>query len=209
MGTPVVSAAVEGIVDDAVVRKLLGYVGGQAGTVYGRQGKSCLQQKIHGFGQATRYSPWVVLVDLDQSALCAPTLVAEWMADPPPGLCFRVVIRAVEAWLMADAETLARYLSVPSSRIPGNPEDLPKPKEALVNVARRSRRRAIRLDMVPRPRSGRQEGPAYASRMTEFVTSTWRPEVAARHSDSLRRAIRCLQRLVVAAGSNPAATIGT
>lgn len=52
MGTPVVSAAVEGIVDDAVVRKLLAHSGGQVGTVYGRKGKSYLQQRIHGFGQA-------------------------------------------------------------------------------------------------------------------------------------------------------------
>lgn len=168
------------------------------GTVYGRRGKSYLQQRIHGFGQAARYSPWVVLVDLNQSATCAPALVADWLADPPPGLCFRVIIRSVEAWLMADAETLARYLSVPSNRIPGDPENLARPKEALINVARRSRRKAIRQDMVPRPRSGRQEGPAYTSRMTEFALETWRPEVAAEHSESLRRAIRCLQRLVAA-----------
>ena len=202
MGTPVVSAAVEGIVDDAVVRKLLAYSGGQVGTVYGRKGKSYLQQRIHGFGQAARYSPWVVLVDLNQSAPCAPALVADWLADPPPGLCFRVIIRAVEAWLMADAESLARYLSVPGSRIPDHPENLARPKEALVDVARRSRRKAIRQDMVPRPRSGRQEGPAYTSRMTEFAIERWRPDVAARRAESLGRAIRCLKRLVAGASGD-------
>lgn len=192
------SAAVEGIVDDAVVRKLLRSMGGQVGTVYGRQGKSYLRQKIQGFSQAARFSPWVILVDLNQTAPCAPTLVSDWLRDPPSGLCFRVVERAVEAWLMADAETLARYLSVPRSAIPASPETLTTPKEALVNLARRSRRTAIRQDMVPRARSGRQEGPAYTSRMTEFASEMWRPEVAAKHSASLRRAIRCLERLAAA-----------
>lgn len=69
---------------------------------------------------------------------------------------------------------------------------------SLVNLARRSRRKAIRQDMVPRARSGRQEGPAYTSRMTEFASEKWRPEVAAEHSESLRRAIQCLQRLAAA-----------
>lgn len=193
------SAAVEGIVDDAVVRRLLAHAGGEVGTVYGRRGKSYLQEKIHGFGQAARYSPWVVLVDLNESAPCAPALIADWLADPPPRLCFRVSIRSIEAWLMADAETLARYLSVPRSRIPEHPENLAKPKETLVNVARRSRRKAIRQDMVPRPGSGRREGPAYTSRLTEFAAGMWHPDIAAGHSESLSRAIRCIRRLVAAA----------
>ena len=79
------SAAVEGIVDDAVVRKLLAHAGGEVGTVYGRRGKSYLREKIHGFGQAARYSPWIVLVDLNESAPCAPALIADWLADPAGG----------------------------------------------------------------------------------------------------------------------------
>jgi hypothetical protein len=50
----------------------------------------------------------------------------------------------------------------------------------------------IREDMLPRRGSGRPIGPAYTSRMIEFVENNWRPEVAARSSDSLRR---CLVRL--------------
>ena len=199
MAAPVVSAAVEGVVDDAVVRRLVAYVGAEVGTVYGHRGKPYLHQKIRGFSQAARYSPWVVLVDLDESAPCAPALISDWLADPPSRLCFRVIIRSVEAWLMADAASMARYLSVPSSRIPGHPENLVKPKEALVNLARTSRRKAIRQDMVPRPRSGRREGPAYTSRLVEFTARAWRPDVAAARSESLSRAIRCIGRLVASA----------
>jgi hypothetical protein len=61
-----------------------------------------------------------------------------------------------------------------------------------VDLAARSRRRAIREDMVPRSGSGRSVGQAYASRLIEFVDGYWRPEMAANNSDSLRR---CCERL--------------
>ena len=97
---------------------------------------------------------------------------------------------------MADTETLASFLHVAPSKIPEDPENLSNAKSEMVNLVRHSRRRAIRVDMVPREASARSEGPAYASRMIEFVNRQWRPEIAARKSDSLRRAIGCLKRLI-------------
>ncbi len=105
-------------------------------------------------------------------------------------------MREVEAWLLADGENLARFLSVAVRYVPGDPESLVKPKEAMVSLGRRSRKGAIRKDMVPRRRSGRAVGPAYTSRLVEFASTTWRPEIAAERCDSLDRAIRCLRRLV-------------
>lgn len=99
---------------------------------------------------------------------------------------------------MADAETLADHLSVSPNRIPQMPESVERPKDEMVNIGRRSLRRAIREDMVPNEQSRRRVGPAYASRLIEYVENKWRPEVAANHSDSLRRAILCLKRLVQA-----------
>jgi hypothetical protein len=63
----------------------------------------------------------------------------------------------------------------------------------VVDLARRSRRRAIRDDFVPREGSGRRIGPLYTSRMIEFVedmTAGWRPDEAARLSPSLARCLR-------------------
>jgi len=71
----------------------------------------------------------------------------------------------------------------------------------LVDLARLSRRNAIRKDMVPREGSGRSVGPAYASRLVEFATGQWQPEAAAERCESLRRAMRCLERLAKEAGS--------
>ena len=168
------------------------------GTVYGREGKPNLRRRINGFNNAARLTPWFVLVDLDNDAGCAPTLRKAWLPDPAPNLCLRIAVREVEAWLMADAETLASHLGVPANRIPRIPESLEQPKNEMVNLGRRSRRREVREDMVPREASGRRVGPAYASRLIEYVENKWRPEVAANHSESLRRAILCLKRLMQA-----------
>jgi hypothetical protein len=197
MPNPVtISAAVEGLMDEAVVRRLIACAGGHPGPVYGKNGKPALRQKINGYNNAARHTPWVVLVDLNSDADCAPPLRHDWLPTPAPQLCFRVAVRQVEAWLMADADTLATFLSVRRHTIPANPEALPNAKAEMVNLARHSRRSAIRQDMVPRPGSGRPVGPAYGSRLIEYAERHWRPEVAAQRADSLRRAIDCLRRLV-------------
>ncbi len=197
--SPVITAAVEGIVDEAVVRRLLAYAGAVPGSVYGKRGKLDLRRRINGYNNAAQLRPWLVLVDLNNDAQCAPLLCRKWLPNPAPQLCFRVAVRQVEAWLMGDAETLARYLRVARSRIPVDPESLPNAKAEMVNIARGSRTLAVRQDMVPRPGSGRAVGPAYASRLIEYIQRDWRPEIAAQRADSLRRAIDCLQQLVDAA----------
>jgi hypothetical protein len=188
-----ISAVVEGLVDETVLRRLVEQSGGTLGPVYGKGGKQHIRQRLAGFNCAAQFSPWVVLVDLDDDGDCAPPFCTAWLPDPAPRMCFRVAVREVEAWLFGDAEHLARFLGVSASRIPMAPEAVPDPKGTMVTLARHSRRREIREDMVPRPGSGRPVGPAYASRLIEYVDAHWRPEVAAQRVDSLRR---CRERLL-------------
>ena len=143
---PFASAAVEGMVDAAVVQKLITEYGAHPGTVYGQTGKDALKERIPGYNNAARHSPWVVLVDLDRDADCVPLFRTTWMPHPARLMCFRVVVRAVEAWLMADAQTLSAFLGVPRTRISAAPEDVGDPKRAMVDLARRSRNRAIRIE---------------------------------------------------------------
>jgi len=192
----IISAAVEGIVDEVVVRKLIVHAGGTAGDVYGKQGKAFLQRRMPGYNNAARHAPWIVLLDLNDDAECAPPLRKTWLPDPAPHLCFRVAVRAIEAWLLADREKLAEFLGLARRKLCYDPEALDNPKATMVDLARKSRRRDIQADMVPRPGSGRPVGPAYASRLIEFADRHWRPQVAAHHADSLMRAIRCLRRLI-------------
>jgi len=191
----VISAAVEGSVDEAVIRRLIGYVGLTPGPIYGKKGKDDLRKKIRAYNLAAQHAPWVILVDLDNDADCAPALCQAWLPNPAPRLCFRVAVRQVEAWLMADLGALANFLGVSQGKIPANPEALPDAKREMVNLARASRRRDIREDMVPRQNGDRVVGPAYTSRLIEYTDQYWRPHVAAQRADSLRRAIACLKQL--------------
>ena len=198
MYSPVASGAVEGALDEVVLLRLGEHLGISVGPVFGRNGKSYLRERIDGYNRAARFWPWIVLVDLDHEE-CAPSLCREWLPTPAEGMCFRVAVREIESWLLADRAGIAAFLGVPASRVPSVVDDLDDPKQTLVDLARRSRRRAIREDMAPRHGSGLSIGPAYTSRMMEFVgvegPNRWRPDVAAQASPSLSRCINALEQL--------------
>lgn len=184
--------------DEAVVRRLVAYAGAIPGSMYGKNGKQHIRMKIQGYNNAAQRLPWIVVVDLDNDADCAPPLRSEWLPHPAAFMCFRVAVRQVEAWLLADREQIASFLGVSRSLIPSNPESLANAKQTMVSLARQSRRKEILQDMVPRTGSGRIVGPAYSSRVIEFAATHWRPEVASSYAESLARAVECLKRLIIA-----------
>lgn len=184
-----ISAAVEGDVDEAALRRVSETLGATIHAVYGKKGKSHLRQKVESYNRAANFSPWIFLIDLDDEAQCAAELVRAWLPRPAPQMCFRVAVREIESWLLADGEMLARFLRVPRSRIPNTPELLNSPKRTIVEIAQHSSSRAIREEITPRLNSGRIVGPAYSSRIIQFIQDTWRPLVAQENSDSLRRCI--------------------
>ncbi|MES1244986.1 MAG: hypothetical protein ABUT39_25495 [Acidobacteriota bacterium] len=195
----VISGAVEGPVDEAVLRRLVRDSGAVPGTFYGKKGKDRLVQQVSAYNHAARLSPWIVLMDLDRDADCAAGLRNRLLPNEPvPNLCLRIAVRTVEAWLLADRERFSDFFAVAASKVPPSPEFLPDPKRTIIELARSSRRKEIRSDMIPRPESGRPVGPAYTSRMIEYIESAkgWRPAVAAEAADSLRRCLKCIQRLI-------------
>ena len=118
----VISGAVEGLVDEAVVKFLIGEAGASAGHIYGKKGKSYLHASISGYNNAAKFRPWIVLVDLDHDADCAPELCRNWIGVKAAHLCFRVAIRAVESWLLADRESIAQV----SFRVTGTCSNKPR-----------------------------------------------------------------------------------
>lgn len=195
-----VRAAVEGALDEAVVRRLIGFCGGQPGTVYGNRGRSYVLEHIDRFNKGAAHGwIWFVLVDLDRSPDCAPTLVTEALPDPAGGMCFRVAVREVEAWLLADRTGFAKWAGIRASLIPLDVESIARPKERLVAIVRESRWRERREAIVPHPDSGRSAGPAYTSVLTDFVATDWDVETAASVAPSLARALRCLRAKIATA----------
>jgi hypothetical protein len=193
--TPYLSAAVEGDVDAAIVRRLSADVGVSIGSVHVKHGKQNVRSRIASYNAASRQIPFLVLVDLDGDYDCAPALIADWLPEREARLCFRVAVRAVEAWLLGDRHRIANFLRVKQRDIPAAPEQIAYPKRTLVDIARASSSSDVRADIVPRPGSGRVVGPAYPSRLIEFVSSPagWRPEAAAEVCESLRRAREALR----------------
>ncbi len=167
-------------------------IGRSPATIYVQGGKARLLTKLTGYNAAAALSPWIVIVDLNGDARCAPDFVQLHMPAPAAQMAFRVAVRQAEAWLMGDREQLASYLRVSQRQVPTDPESEPDAKQAMVNIARRSRDRHVCADMVPTAASRRKAGPNYAGRMIEFATQRWRPDVASQRVDSL---CRCLQRL--------------
>jgi hypothetical protein len=162
------------------------------GAVFVKGGKQKLLGRLSNYNQAARRDRWLAVVDLDRDADCAPEFIQNVLPNPSAYMQLRVAVHAIEAWLIADRERISSYLGIPKNRVPSNPDAELDPKTTLVNLARGSNP-AIRRDMVPREGSGGRVGRAYPSRLAQFVHNSWRPEVAALHSDSLRRCIEALQ----------------
>jgi len=199
----VIASAVEGIVDEAIIGRLIAHIGGESGAVYGKAGKQPLLDRLAGYNHAAQHAPWAVLVDLDSDYACAPDAVRVWLPIPAALMRFRVAVREAEAWLLADRASVARYLSISAALVPRDPDAIPDAKQAFVDLARRSRNRAVRDDMVPRAGSGRQVGAGYAGRAIEFITSSWQPDTAATASPSLNRCVAALADLVAQPGLQP------
>ena len=112
-------------------------------------------------------------------------------------MCFRVAVRQVEAWLLADPGATASLLSIRRSLLPANPDSEADAKRTLVALAERSNRASVREALVPAPGSKRKVGPLYNATLSAFVANHWSPERAAGNSDSFRR---CLNALAVLRG---------
>jgi hypothetical protein len=190
----VFSAAVEGPSDEVALRKIVNSVGGDLGHVYGRNGKVHILRSLPGYNYAARFQPWIVLVDLDAED-CVVVAKQNWLPVASDHMCLRVAVRELESWLLADHERFSTYFAVSANLIPTDPDLLDDPKLTLINILRKSRRFAVRADMVPDTKLGQSIGPAYTARIMEFIESGagWRVEAAAERSPSLRRAITAIR----------------
>jgi hypothetical protein len=153
-----------------------------------RNGFGYLKSKMRDFAAMAGRNVVVLLTDLD-SADCAPSLKADWFRNVahPEKFVFRVAVREVESWLMADRVHFSQFLGVSESAVPQNPEGLADPKAALIDIARKSRR-DIRSDLVPGRGVRAKQGIGYNEVLCDFVEEIWDCRRASQNSDSLRRA---------------------
>ncbi len=141
----------------------------------------------------------LLLTDLD-NAECPATLIKDWFfvggdntAVLPPQVIFRVAVREVEAWLMADKDDFAKFLGISSSNFADAPETLPDPKQFFLNVLRRKATRKKIRDMLPTGKA--HIGVAYNEKLCEFINNFWSIDRACAKAPSLQKALSALGRL--------------
>lgn len=183
--------AVEDDLSEAVLRKILRQCGQDyaVGTCYGKRGFGYLKRIIPGLNNAARGTPFLVLTDLDASN-CAPEMIREWLPFVKHNnLIFRVAVREVESWVLADRAAFAKFVGVRVDIVPNEADEIRNTKEALIGVVKRSRRKDLRNDIVPPPGSTRKQGPNYNGRLVAFIQNSWDARRAAERSPSLRRTL--------------------
>jgi hypothetical protein len=165
-----------------------------AGTPIMQNGSGYIKKKIISFNKAANYKPYLIITDLDQYE-CPPLLIKEWLPYPKnPNLIFRIAVKEIETWLLADRSNLARYLKISIDKIPIEVESIIDPKNFLINLARKSPERNIREAIVPRYKGTAKIGPEYNDCLAEFVQNKWMVVESAKNSISLKKTLEALEK---------------
>jgi hypothetical protein len=186
-----VMVVVEDDLSEAVMRRLIASSGSRFSVdrVINERGNTQIKKGILKYKTASHSVPHIVLTDLDRIP-CAPVLLNDWrVGELPQRMLFRIAVREVEAWLLADRKGIAEFLAVPTTKIPQQPESLDDPKQTLINLARKSRKRSLAQEIVPENGSVAKYGPLYNARLSQFVSEGWNLDDARRLAPSLDRTV--------------------
>jgi hypothetical protein len=163
-------------------------------TPLGKKGNGYLRRKLPNFLEISLHKPVLLITDLDREK-CAPSLKKKWATRKvPKNLLFRVAVREVEAWLLADHVALKKLFGKKVSRFPARPDEVDDPKRTLLKLAEKAPR-VIRNELLAQSGNIAGQGLGYNSCLSDFVATAWSPLRAKERSDSLRRTCERLQML--------------
>ena len=153
-------------------------------------GKSHLRKRAQEFNRSAAGPDYFfMLTDLDSPQDCPANLIRSWVKGPlHPRFFLRVAVMEVESWVLADRRAIAAFLEI-SDGIPDKTDEILHPKEFLISLARKSRVRKLREDLVTEKRGIFKPGPRYNQRLIQFVQDFWDLERAAAVSPSLKRTV--------------------
>lgn len=189
-----INLAFEDSLSQALLTVIIGNCGNEfvIGKLYTEGGFGYLKRMAPAFNNAAKSMPYLILTDLDRWT-CPTGLIKTWLPnDVHRNLIFRVAVREVESWLLADQAAFAKFLGIEKDFVPDNPDTLVDPKATLIELAAKSPKREIKRDIVPRHGSTSTIGPNYNGRLIVFVQKHWSMKIAMTKSPSLKRAVDAL-----------------
>lgn len=159
-----------------------------------RGGFGYIRSKMNNWCQLSHLHPVLIITDLDRAS-CPASLKTEWVGTSThsKNLVFRVAVREIESWLLADHETM-QLLIGKKGQLPSNPDELNDPKQYLLELSKKAPRE-VRYDLIKQEGSICSQGMGYNRRLTTTVNQNWCPIRAAKLSPSLQKAIFRIQTL--------------
>lgn len=160
-----------------------------------RNGAGYLRSRIKNFCEIARRFPVVLITDLDMVE-CPVTLKRQWLgANPvPDDLIFRVAVREIESWVLADHQGIYDLMGDRVGLLPDQVDLLADPKRVMLDAASRARR-DIREELVTTRGALASQGMGYNQVLSNFIRRTWSFEQASQRSPSLRLAFQRVQEL--------------
>lgn len=171
-----INLAVEDDLSEAILREILKQSRRRyfIGSCLKRRGNGYLKKILPGINNSgIKASPYLVLTDLDNYQ-CPSALISGWLSRPKHhNLIFRVAVKEVEAWLLADRVAFASFLDISVDLIPAEVDSIIDPKEFLINLTKKSRKRYLREAIVPVHNSTAKVGRDYNGQLIQFVHNNW------------------------------------
>lgn len=158
-----------------------------------KKGVTKLIPEFPRFIEQAKFQPVLCIADTDGK--CVKELLAKWLPKAlPDNFCLRLAVAEAESWLIADRKSIAEYFGIPEKHISKAPDEEVDPKRHLLNLARKSKNRDLRLEMVSQTDHSKQ-GTGYNPRLRHFVKMHWSAQRAAENSPSLARALVRISKL--------------
>lgn len=184
----------EDVLSEAVLKQMLKQSQRpfSVGNCLNQRGYGKIKKVISGLNHAAKGMPYLVLTDLD-NAVCPLVILSEWLTQPKhPNLLFRIAVKEVEAWLLAHREAFAEFLGISVDLIPADVDKVSDPKQLLINLAKKSKKRELREGIVPDRNSTAKIGKDYNGQLIQFVDRNWQVASAQTNSPSLERAMNAI-----------------
>jgi hypothetical protein len=121
-----------------------------------------------------------------------------WGVSQTVVFLFRICVREVEAWLLADREAMAEFLKIKEDQVPSVPESLKDPKASLIKLAQKAPR-PIRVGLTPK--GSAPIGPDYNDLLSGFISNLWSIDRTSDQAPSLARARQRIAELAALATS--------